>query len=114
ARRDTPGRDCGTSVVLVTRVDQLGHAASISLAVWSTDLPSANHAVIAFHSAPEPTAAGMRSEASNRNVAFGSVRYFADSASIGSVYRLLSTPELAETQPVATFTRLVAHSELDR
>ena len=48
-------------------------------------LSSANQAVIYFHSAPEPTAAGIRSEASNRNVAVGSVRYFADSLSIGSV-----------------------------
>jgi len=57
----------------------------MSLAVWSIDLPWPNQAVIAFHSAPEPTAAGMRSDASNRKVAPGSVRYLADSASIGSV-----------------------------
>ena len=56
----------------------------------------------------------MASEASNRNVAFGSARYFAEILSIGSVYRLWSTFSLADTQPGATLIRLSAHCGLDR
>src|SRR5262249_38509505 len=64
-----------------------GHpqAASIPLATCVIDGPEPNQAVIDFHSWPAPTAAGMRSDPSNRKVAFGSVRYFADSWSTGSV-----------------------------
>src|SRR5690348_3543764 len=95
-------------------LDQDGQAASMSLATCAVVWPEANQEVIDFHSCPAPTAAGIRSEASNRNVAFGSVRYFADNASIGSVYTVGSTPELADTQPVATLIRLVAQSDVDR
>ncbi len=86
----------------------------MSAAVFWIDCPSANQAVSDFHSCPAPIAAGIRSEPSKRKVAAGSVSASADSLSIGSVYRLLSTPWLAETQPLAVFTRLLAQSELDR
>ena len=73
-----------------------------------------NHAVICVHSAPEPTADGIRSDASKRKVAFGLVRYCADNLSMPSVYRLWSTPLFAETQPGATWIRLSAHCGDDR
>src|SRR5262249_54752042 len=91
-----------------------GQALSIVLAVSATDLPSANHAVIAVHSAPEPTAAGIMSEASNRNVAFGSVRYLAARASTGWVYTDGSTSVFADTEPGATLIRLAAQAGVDR
>ena len=53
--------------------------------IWVIDVPEANQAVIDFHSWPAPTAGGIRSDASNRKVALVSVRYLADSLSIGSV-----------------------------
>src|SRR5665811_2347846 len=99
---------------VVPMAQLVGQAASIALATSGIDLPLPNQSTIAFHSAPEPTAAGMASEASNRNVAVGSARYFAEILSTGSVYRVWSTFWLADTQPEATLIRLFAHSGLDR
>src|SRR5450755_2122396 len=93
---------------------QDGQAPSIDDKTELVSLFSPNQDVISDHSLPAPTAAGIRSEASKRNVAVGSVRYFTDSWSIGSVYRDLSTPLFADTQPVAILTRLEAQSALDR
>src|ERR1700675_1027698 len=66
---------------------QDGQAESIDVSTSDVDLFSPNQAVLSDQNLPEPTAAGIRSEASNRKVADGSVRYLADRASIGSVYR---------------------------
>jgi hypothetical protein len=62
------------------------------------DFPSPNQAVNSFHSEPAPTAAGIKSEASNPNVDFGLARYVADNLSTGSLYAARGTPELAEIQ----------------
>src|ERR1019366_6263485 len=86
----------------------------MAFATATCDAPVPNQAVICVHSAPEPTADGIRSDASNRKVAFGLVRYFADNWSMPSVYRLWSTPLFAETQPGATLIRLSAHCGDDR
>src|SRR5262249_10804012 len=64
----------------------LGQAASICEAMVAAGvLGLLNQATIDFHSWPAPTAAGIKSEASNAKVAVGSARYLADSWSIGSV-----------------------------
>ena len=83
-------------------------------ATAAADAPLPNQATMPFHSAPEPMAAGMASEASKRNVALVSARYLADSLSIGSTYRLWSTLVFADTQPGATLMRLSAHCGVDR
>ena len=56
-------------------------------------------AVSSFHSEPAPTAAGIRSEPSNRNTAFGSCRIFTDAWSIALATLLMSRPLLALTNP---------------
>jgi hypothetical protein len=68
-----------------TTLVQIGHFASTSGATCSGVSSCSNHAVKYDHSQSAPTAAGMRSEASKRNVAFWSVSNFAESRSIGSV-----------------------------
>ncbi len=53
----------------------------MAFATLGIDAPVPNHEVICVHSAPEPTADGIKSDASKRKVAFGLVRYCADNLS---------------------------------
>src|SRR5665213_2545988 len=110
-----PGHGVPVSAGLsLQRRYEAGHAASMAFATDTCDAPVPNQAVICVHSAPDPTADGIRSDASKRNVAFGLVRNCADNLSMPSVYRLWSTPLFAETQPGATWIRLSAHCGDDR
>jgi hypothetical protein len=64
----------GTNYLLIislTNNYDLGQAASIAFVTSAIDLPSPNHAVNSFHSAPAPTAAGIKSDASKPNVDLG-------------------------------------------
>ena len=65
------------------------------------------------HSDPAPTAAGIKSEASNPNVDFGLARYVAESLSTWFLYAARGTPLLAEIQ-LSSCTRDVANVADDR
>src|SRR5580765_2669563 len=73
-----------------------GQAASIAAsAVWSSEEP-VTQAVSCCHSAPAPTAAGIMSEASNRDTVFGSCRICTQSLLIGPCALAMSRPLFAE------------------
>src|SRR4051812_21581459 len=93
--------------------DYLGHAFSMLSTVVLVSWPVIQ-LVACFQNASEPTAAGIWSEPSKRNCAFGSSRIVAASLSIGLVRLFGSRPLLALTQPDDSFALVLAHSGLDR
>src|SRR5689334_10730467 len=90
----------------------LGQEASIESSVLLVSLPVIQ-LVSSFHSVPDPTAAGMRSEPSKRKTELGSCRICTDFLSIGFATLARSRPLLAETQ-LPSLARVLACCELAR